>query len=319
MFSKKKKKDIEVIGKQEGERQKNINEPKFKIIIYKTLGRDVYQEIDKFYATQKKDSSGSMFLVNEDHNFKESLAISKNEEVEKLKERLNIKKLSIEDQRKALDTKIIEQEKRIRSIDGGIIKHTIPKDEKREEQTIEEKVNSIEENKRLKQLKVLKHVINHTDEGSYDSIDGDGFRQRFYLYDEGALIPMFWDRKTASLYVAVDIAIKFYKADQDLINADFSDENRDKWSKIGRGLMVVLFVVLFIGNIYWAMQIMERSNELDDRSTAMALAIEESNFGQCIGQISTTNSALLDIIDEYRAKNNASGENNINSVNTDLT
>lgn len=319
MFGKKKKKDIEIIGKQEGERQKNINEPKFKIIIYKTLGRDVYQEIDNFYATQKKDNSGSMFLVNEDHNFKESLAISKNEEVEKLKERLNIKKLSIEDQRKALDNKIIEQEKRIRNIEGGIIKHVIPKDKEREEQIIEEKVNSIEENKRLKQLKVLKYVINHTDKGSYDSIDGDGFRQRFYLYDEGALLPMFWDRKTASLYVAVDTAIKFYKADQDLINADFADENRDKWAKIGRGLMVVLFVVLFIGNIYWAMQIMERSNELDDRSTAMALAIEESNFGQCIGQISTTNNALLEIIDEYRAENNSTGENNINSVNTDLT
>jgi len=310
MFGRKNKKDIQVIGKQEGERQANINEPKYNIKVYKTLGRDVPQEIDSFYATQKKDSSGSMFLVNDKHNFKESLAISKNEEVLKLKERLDIKKLSREEQRKALDIKILEQESRIRSIQNGVIE---TKDGK------EEKVNSIEENKILKQLKVLKYVINHTDDGSYDSIDGQGFRQRYYLYDEGALIPMFWDRKTTSLYVAVDTRIKFYKADQDLINSDYADENRDKWAKIGRGLMVVLFVILFIGNIYWAMQIMDRSNELDSRSTAMALAIEDSNFGQCIGQISTTNKELLKIIDEYRAEMNQSSENNINSVNTDLT
>lgn len=309
MFGKKKNKNIEVIGKQEGERQKNINEPKFKIIVYKTLGRDVYQQIDDFYATQKKDNSGSMFLVNDEHNFKESLAISKNEEVQKLKERLDIKKLSIEQQREALNEKILEQEKRIRNIEHGVIKIGDK----------EEKVNSIEENKLLKQLKVLKYVINHTEDGSYDSIDGQGFRQRYYLYDEGALIPMFWDRKTASLYVAVDTAIKFYKADQDLINADYADENRDKWAKIGRGLMVVLFVILFVGNIYWSMQIMDRSTELDARSTTMALAIEDSNFGQCIGAISTTNEDLRAIIDEYRAENNASIENNINVVNTDLT
>lgn len=304
-----KKKDVQEIGKQEGERQKNINEPKFKIIVYKTLGRDVYQEIDSFYATQKKDSSGSMFLVNEDHNFKESLAISKNEAVQKLKDRLNIKKLTLEEQRQALDEKIEEQEKRIRSINSGLL---VEKGE-------EIKVNTIEENKLLKQLKVLKYVINHTDEGSYDSIDGNGFRQRFYLYDEGALIPMFWDRKTASLYVAVDTAIKFYKADQDLINADYADENRDKWAKIGKGLMVVLFVVLFLANMYIFIQNNDRSSELDTKSQAIALAIQDSNFGQCISTISTTNEELMRVIEEYRSENAQTGENNINTVNTDLT
>lgn len=318
MFGKKKKKDIQVIGKQEGERQSNINEPKYKIIVYKNLGRDVYQEIDNFHATQKKDSSGSMFLVNEEHNFKESLAISKEENVLKLKERLDIKKLPLEKQREALDNKIIEQEERIRNIENGIIKHVI-KNKGEDDKVIEEKVNSIEENKKLKQLKVLKYVINHSQQGSYDSIDGQGFRQRFYLYDEGALIPMFWDRKTSSLYTAVDTRIKFYKADQDLINADFADENRDKWAKIGKGLMMLMFVVLFVALIYWGIQLNERSSELDARSTAMAQAIEGSNFGQCIGQISSTNKELLKIIDEYRAENNVSRENNINSVNTDLT
>jgi len=309
MFGKKKNKNVNEVGKKEGERQKNINEPKFKIIVYKTLGRDVYQEIDSFYASQKKDNSGSMFLVNQEHNFKESLAISKNEAVQKLKEKLDIKKLTIEEQIKILDTNIQKQEDRIRSIENGIIRH-------KEE---DEKVNSIEENKRLKQLKVLRYVINHTDEGSYDSIDGEGYRQRYYLYEEGALIPMFWDRKTASLYVAVDTAIKFYKADQDLINADYADENRDKWAKIGRGLMLLLFVVLFVANIYWGLQIMERSDELDSRSTAMAQAIENSNFGQCIGTIATTNEELLKIINEYRLQNGENSTNNINSVNTDLT
>lgn len=314
MFGKKKKKDVEVIGKQEGERQKNINEPKFKIIVYKTIGRDVYQEIDSFYANQKKDNSGSMFLVNEEHNFKESLAISKDENVQKLKERLDIKKLPLEQQREALDNKIKEQEGRIRKIDNGLIVHKLEGNK-----TVEEKVNTIEENKKLKQLKVLKYVINHTDEGSYDSIDGQGFRQRYYLYDEGALIPMFWDRKTASLYVAVDTRIKFYKADQDLINSDFADENKDKWAKIGKALAMVMFVILFIALIYWGVKLNDRATELDARSTAMAKAIEDSNFGQCIGQISTTNKALLEIINEYRAENNESRENNINAVNTDLT
>jgi len=305
MFGFGKKKKLDEVAKQEGERQKNINEPKFKIIVHKTLGRDVYQEIDSFYATQKKDSSGSMFLVNEDHNFKESLAISKNEAVQKLKDRLNIKKLTIEEQRQALDDKIEEQEKRIRSIESGLIRTPDG----------EQKVNTIEENKLLKQLKVLKYVINHTDEGSYDSIDGQGFRQRFYLYDEGALIPIFWDRKTASLYVAVDTAIKFYKADQDLINADYADENRDKWAKIGKGLMVVLFVVLFLANMYIFIKNNDRSTELDMRAELMAKAIQDSNFGQCVGTIASTNLELRRIIDDYRAQNN---ENDINIVNTDL-
>jgi len=225
MFGRKKKKDVEVVGKQEGERQKNINEPKYKIIVYKNLGRDVYQEID----------------------------------------------------------------------------------------------NTIEENKKLKQLKVLKYVINHSDEGSYDSIDGQGFRQRFYLYDEGALVPMFWDRKTASLYVAVDTAIKFYKADQDLINQDYADENRDKWAKLGKGLMVVIFTILFLGNMYMFMQNLDRSNELDARSTAMAMAIEESGFGQCIGIIAERNEELGEIVKQYNDEFAKNSENNINVVNTDLS
>lgn len=310
-FKKKEKKDVEVVGKQEGERQKNINEPKYKILVYKTLGRDVYQEIDQFYAMQKKDSSGSMFLVNEDHNFKESLAISKNQEVLKLKERLNIKQLNTDDQIKALDKKIAEQEEKIRNTDKG---EWFDK-----ETNTTYKVNMIEENKKLKQLKVLKYVINHSEEGGYDSIDGQGFRQRFYLYDEGALVPMFWDRKTASLYVAVDTAIKFYKADQDLINQDYADENKDRWANIGRGLFIIILAVLFIANVYWSTQINERSNELDDRSTLMAQAIQESSFGQCIGQIATTNQELLKIIEEYRAENNKTDETIINMVNTDLT
>lgn len=305
-----KTKDVQVIGKQEGERQKNINEPKFKIIVYKTLGRDVYQEIDKFYATQKKDSSGSMLLINEDHNFKESLSISKNEEILKLKDRLNIKNLTIEKQIEALTHKIKEQEDKVRNIKDGYWKDT--------ETKTEYKVNSIEENKKLKQLKVLKYIINHSDEGGYDSIDGDGFRQRFYLYDEGALIPMFWERKTASLYVAVDTAIKFYKADQDLINQDYADENKDKWANFGKGLFLVIIAVIFIANIYWSSTISERSNDLDTKSLAIAQAIEDSNFGLCISSISTTNKELLKVIDEYRQELNNTEENVINNINTDL-
>lgn len=306
----KKKKDVQQIGKQDGERQRNINEPKFKIMVFKTLGRDVYQEIDSFYANQRKDNSGSMFLVNEDHNFKESLAISKNEAVQKLKDRLNIKKLSLEQQREALDNRIQEQEGRIRSITDGLL---------HDPDNGEIKVNTIEENKLLKQLKVLKYVIAHTDEGSYDSIDGEGFRQRFYLYDEGALVPMFWDRKTASLYVAVDTAIKFYKADQDLINADYADENRDKWAKLGKGLMVVLFVILFLANMYIFIQNNDRSSELDSKAQAITLAIQDSNFGECISTISTTNKELMRIIDDFRAEKEENNGNNINSVNTDLS
>lgn len=323
MLGKKKKKNIEVIGKQEGERQKNINEPKFQIKVYKTLGKDVCQEIDSFYADQKKDGSGSMFLVNDDHNFKESLAISKNEAIVKLKERLDIKNLSVEAQQKAIDAKIVAQEKRIRSIEGGVIKaetsvgETKPLPPKSSEEKPElEKVNIIEENKRLRQLKVLRYVVNHSETGSYDSIDGQGFRQRYYLYDEGALIPMFWDSKTTSLYVAVDTAIKFYKADQDLINADYADENRDKWLQFGKGLMVVVFAILFLANMYIFIQNLDRSNSLDLRSETMTLAIEDSNFGQCIKTISTTNEGLMEIVEEYRAKNN---ESNINVVTTDLT
>lgn len=308
MFGKKKK-DVEVVGKQEGERQKNINEPKFKIIVYKTLGRDVYQEIDAFYAMQKKDNSGSMFLVNQEHNFKESLNISKNEEVQKLKERLELKKFPLEKQRELLDAKIDKQELRVRSIVAGEIV----------ENNTKEKVNFIEEQKKLKQLKVLKYVINHTEDGSYDSIDGQGYRQRFYLYDEGALIPMFWDRKTSSLYVAVDTAIKFYKADQDLIEQDYIDENKDKWAGFGKGLALVIFAILFIALMYGFIQNNERSNELDARATAMSEMIKDSNFGQCISSISTTNEDLRQIIEDYRAEIVENSENNINTVNTDLS
>jgi len=295
----KKKENVKELGKKEGERQKNINQPKFKIVVYKTLGRDVYQEINSFYATQQKDSSGSMFLVNDDQKFKESMTVSKHPDIIKLKDRLDIKKLSLEEQRKAITDKIEEQEKRIRSVKDGKIN--------------DEKVNIVEEQKRLRQLKVLKYIINHGDMGSYDSIDGQGFRQRFYLYDEGALTPLFWDRKTNSLFVAIDTAIKFYKADQDLINADYVDENKDKWAGFGKGLMVVLFVVLIIATGYLFIKNNDRASELDARAETIALAIQDSNFGQCIGSIATTNEKLLEIIDEYRVE---SGENTTNALNT---
>lgn len=294
MFGKKKK-DIET---QEKDRQKNIVEPKYKIKLYKTLGRDVPVCINSFIATQKKDASGSMTLVSEDNNFKEPLAISKNEHIQKLKDRLELKNLPLEEQKALLEKKINKQEERIRSILAGKIG--------------EEKVNQIEEDKLLKQLKVLRYVINHSEDGSYDAVDQDGYRERYYLYDEGALIPMFWDRKTVSLYVATDTAIKFYKADQDLIDQDYIDENRNKWASIGKGLMLILFVILFLFNVYWAMQNNNTANEI-------ASAIENSNFAECVSTISRTNERVLTVNDRLYNLLSEDTKKIINEVNTDLS
>ena len=306
----KKKKNVIQEAKTEGERQKNINEPTYKISVYKTLGRDVPQEISCFFAIQKKDESGSLYLINEENNFRENLSISRHESIQKLYDRLEIKNLTEKEKAETLNKKIEEQEDLVRSIERGTILNKTNKDPIR--------VNAIDEAKKLRQLKVLKYVISHSEEGSFDSISSDGYRQRFYLYDEGALIPMFWDRKKASLFPAVDTAIKFYKADQDLINQDFADENRDKWLNIAKTLGIIVFSVLFLANMYWTYKINDYSQKVTTQAQAFAESVKDSNFGVCVATISTTNKQLLEIIDQYRTELNQSNAKNINSVTTDL-
>lgn len=320
MFKFKKNKDIEKEGKKEGEQRKNINEPKFNITVFKPLGRDVPQEIVSFFANQEKDASGAMFLVNKENNFREPLAISRDESIEDLQYRLELKDLTIEEQRKKISAAIDSQEKKIRNTKKGLLE--IKKNNGKPENEIQEKlqkINIIDEQKYLRQLKVVYYLINHTKEGSYDSIDGQGFRQRFYLYDEGALIPIFWDRKTASLHTAVDSRIKLYRSDQDLIDADYIDENRDGLGKIFKGLIIFFMIILIIGNIWVFGQNLNRSGELDARSGAMATALEDGNFGQCIQSISKSNEELREYLDEIKNETDQNSDKNINEINTDLT
>lgn len=321
MFGKKKNKDIQQEGKKEGEQRKNINEPKFHIYVFKPLGRDVPQEIVSFFAEQKKDASGSMFLVNEANNFREPLAISKDEAIQDLRDKLELKNLSIEEQRKKISTAIGIQERKIRNTKKGLLEVETKVEDGKENKIQKElkKVNIIDEQKYLRQLKVVYYFINHSEEGSYDSIDGNGFRQRFYLYDEGALIPIFWDRKTATLHTAVDSRIKLYRSDQDLIDADYIDENKDGMGKIFRGLMIFFMIILIIGNIWLFGNNLERSGELDEKSLAMTTALKDGNFGQCIKSISESNEELRLFLSEIRAESEENDENNINSVNTDLS
>ena len=319
---KNKKKDIQKEGKKEGEQRKNINEPKFAITVFKPLGRDVPQEIVSFFADQQKDSSGAMFLVNEANNFREPLAISRDESIADLRYKLDIKDLKIEEQRKKIKLAIEQQERKIRNTRHGLLEIKEKEqnnDELNEPQKKLKKVNMIDEQKYLRQLKVVYYLINHSEDGSYDSIDGQGFRQRFYMYDEGALIPIFWDRKTATLHTAVDSRIKLYRSDQDLIDADYIDENRDTLGKIFRGLIIFFMIILIIGNIWLFGNNLERSGELDARSNSMAEVIKDSNFGQCVRSIAESNEELRLLLDIYRTELNESDETVINSVNTDLT
>lgn len=316
-----KKKNLQKEAKKEGEQRKNVNEPKFHIYVFKPLGRDVPQEIVSFFADQEKDASGSMFLVNKANNFREPLAISKDDAIEDLQYKLEVKGLTIEKQREKIGEAIRQQERKIRNTKKGLleIETNVKEGGENEIQKKLKKVNIIDEQKYLRQLKVVYYLINHSQEGSYDSIDGDGFRQRFYLYDEGALIPIFWDRKTATLHTAVDSRIKLYRSDQDLIDADYIDENRDGLGKIFRGLMIFFMVILIIGNIWLFSKNLERSGELDARSQSMATALEDGNFGQCIKSISESNQELRLYLAQIKAEIEENDENNINAVNTDLT
>lgn len=321
MFKRNKKKDIQQEGKKEGEQRKNISEPKFHILVFKTLGQDVPMLINDFFADQQKDSSGSMFLVNEKQNFREPLAISKDEAIEDLQYKLELKKKPIEEQRKLIEDAIDKQERKIRNTKKGLleIERTVKEGGENKIQKEIKKVNIIDEEKYLRQLKVVYYLINHSKKGSYDSVEGEGFRQRFYLYDEGALIPIFWDRKTATLHTAVDSRIKLYRSDQDQIDADYIDENRDGLGKVFRGLMIFFMIILIIGNIWLYGNNQERATELDEKSLAMSTALADGNFGQCIRSISESNEELRLLLDEYRAEIDDKGENNINTVNTDLT
>ena len=156
-LGKKKNKDIQAEGKKEGEQRKNINEPKFNITVYKPLGRDVPQQIVNFFAEQERDTSGSMFLVNKQNNFREPLAISKDDAIEDLRYKLEVKDLTIEKQREKISKAIETQEKKIRNTKRGllVIKETVKEGEENKIQEKVKKINIIDERKYLRQLKVV--------------------------------------------------------------------------------------------------------------------------------------------------------------------
>jgi hypothetical protein len=300
------------LKKKQVDKNKNVSEPQVKIVIKKLMGGKIPITINEFLAIQKKDESGNFIYINESQNFLEDASIIQDKALQELEERLNLSELDLGKKIELLEKKLKAQEKIVKSIkDGYYINEEVKEENK-------EKLNIVEERKLLIQLKVLRNVIIQPKEGSFEEINAEGFRQITYMHDDGLLIPYFHSAPSVTMYPAISTRKKYYKADQDLINQDYADENKSFGGVWFRSIMIIIFVVMFLGNMYWTFQINERANEsmsILDSSAWTDLKINAENSAiKCAYYLATITETNKDFINFAKQSLNITEDNPLDEI-----
>jgi len=270
--------------------------------IKRLLGGKIPVSVTTFVATQTRDSSYNLQLEGLDGQFKEDVTILKEKVIEYLIYKLNLKNIPLNERIRIIKEAIKKQEDYIKSITNSGKAQPLQKDGESSPtqsttKTDTAQVNILTEERTLQQFKVLLFCVQNEGTGSYEELTADGFRKMTFLYQDGMLYPYFIKapvegEEFLTLYPDIGSKRKFYKNTQDLIDAERREEMRNPLGNAFFNIMKVLFVVLFVLNMFWSYQLAK------DKSTYMEVVdaghyAQLNNMSQSLGAIARINTILI--------------------------
>ncbi len=265
IFEKKKQKD------EQPEKLKGVADTKVNVIVWKQLGGSIPVKTFKFKCTQERDSNDNLILKSEEMNFKENLNIEKHETLERIGNRLKFSTLDREGKLKIIKEKIKLQDALLSDIENGKVekqvldeKGEIKKDE--EGKPVLKYINKLDEERVLKNYKILKYTVENEGDAIYEFLDDDGSREVNYMLMGGMFFPMPFNPTTLSFYVGIDTKKKIYKQK----SVDYLDEYKNdmfggapSWfSNVPRIIWIVSFLMMVITIVYNLNMAHEQSGDI---------------------------------------------------------
>jgi len=317
--------------KTEDEIEKNQVTNKVRVRIVR-LDNDTPIESYETVTNIIKDENGNRIIKDDDLQLKEEISYSRNALVSdvlfKVKHRLDSKDKQIA----KLNEAIKKQEDLVNNIKDGKIdiskkKEAEDNDLLKEDLDLDKieikenkiKVNVISEKVKLNVLKVSKYTLDNEGAGSFSRVGIDGIRILEYVLEDGDLKPIFFkasklENEPIKLYVDQAQKKKYYKEADAMIEDDYLSQTNSPFKGIAQLILVGLFVALFLGNIWWNMDINARSSELNKQYSTSAVGnlirdVESVNK-QCaviMGQIVEEQKPLVDYAKEQLNKTNSTG------------
>lgn len=284
------------------EPQTKIGSPQVRIVIKRLMG-NMPVVIAEFDAMQDRDSDYNLKLINAEYDFKEDITIANHRIIDSLKYKLDIMNTTGETPKDTRNKRleiikkaVLKQEKKIKELKNGIetkpgtkvkqptkpvdtfeddLELPAEKDSRETVPDVKTHTNVIDEEYKLAELKALRFCIENESEGSYEEINVQGARQMSFLLMDGVLYPYKHASTNVTLYPDIGSKRKIYKDKQDIIDAEYLDENRGAFSGLWKNMGQIVLAVLIVANIYWAMELSSDRAEFTDM-------VDTSAFGEML-------------------------------------
>lgn len=286
-FSKKNKEEGEEEGEEEKKESTKINKPRIHVIVKREMAQNVLQTVATFYAVQDKDGQYNLTLVNNKSRFKEDYTFIEHGLV--VHNKLRATGNSKEERTKVLEDAIKEQLQRLARVREGYLfteedlkKWDASTSQEEKDRINKQKINIVDEENKLKFLKITKEKIRFQGQGSYEEINERGERQITFVAEEGVFIPVFHDCDHTSAYIDTSLARKlFYEATErnEQLRKEKDGMNGWFWQAI-KILIILLILVLLFGGY----RLMEMNHDLVHDKDAQAKFLDESYLKEFVEQ-----------------------------------
>lgn len=268
--------------KNEQEKNQRLAENLVRIRVYRYINQSPI-EIGVFEATLDRDENDNVLITNEDQLFKEELPGQRDALINEIISRLESGEKTPKTQIDKLQNEIEKQEKIIANTKEGKVSV-----KNKDGTKTEIKVNIITERVKLTLLKAALYTIKFLKgEGTYETIESDGVRTLFYAVQDGSVKPCFWKAPTMDgepVIVTPDVTQrqKFYKSKMDELRDDYLKSQNTMWKGILSVIVQVLFILFFIGNIIFAVHLVNWQKEIAKDADMDELSKCTTQLDQCM-------------------------------------
>jgi len=295
-----KEKELDEDNQTDAEKQKAATN-KLKILIWRPVGADLMIQVGKpLIVEEKPDSSGNLIAINEEKRFKEDLNFSKDRIYELMEYDLGLQNIDKKEKLIILNEKIKDQENIVKKINLNVEEN--------------KNYNALDEEKKLKQLKVYFYSLQKEFNGNYMRLGFGGIRQYEFVAVDGVLYPYIFGSKFFRVYPDLISKKKIFNQE----NTIFRNEAAALFNKhLPMAALITLVVGLILIGIGTAMIVYD--NEESDKLNAMAnqgsvictqtLSQITKNYGGIINDYMQVKQSELD--KDINTKNN---NNNIPSI-----
>lgn len=252
-----------------------FNSQHVNVVIEKELNKGIYKEVAEFIAEQDKSEAKSLVIKNFEYDFVEELDFKENDIISALKESYAFKNKTKEEKLELLSQEISKQAEKLSQIKDGYwhkkvktgkkVKNDKGKDvdEYRVEKVM---VNRIDEDRKLRLLKVLKqHVQDYDERGAYEIINIRGLREIRFLAIGDFLFPLYRSPNNMTIYPNMVTQKKVYKVQRDLAVQEFNESTTSKFMNFLEKAKPLISTILIIVCIIWSINLGMREADLQDK------------------------------------------------------